>query len=110
MTPEVFNEVWFTPARKWWNLKLLAYEDVGVLTVREKSLEFFGRNTTLTIEGIQRVVYGRHGRDFINDWVIIDYFDGAKLNTACFADASQIGWGGVVGGTRRILDAVSKIG
>jgi hypothetical protein len=39
----------------------------------------------------------------VNNWVKIDY---QKGKTAFFADGSWLGWGGILGGTRKILDAV----
>ena len=109
MACEVFNEVWFTPKRKLLSMKLLAYDDKGVLTVHERSIDFRGRTTTLTIEDIRGISFGKHGRDFVNDWVKVEFFDGATLQTACFADGSQIGWGGVLGGTKRMFEAMSRI-
>lgn len=40
-------------------------------------------------------------------WVAITYRDDARdMQTACFADASGVGWGGIWGGTREIYAAV----
>jgi hypothetical protein len=107
--PTEFNNVWFTPRRNWWNLKLLAYDDKGTLTINGDSLEFRGGGGLLMMNDIRNVSLGKHGRDFVNDWVIVNYLNGQIPLTACFADGNNLGWGGALGGTRQIFDAIKKI-
>jgi len=109
--PQSFSEVWYFPrAKKWYDLNLLAFDDVGVLTVSENGLEFKGKKHTLEISAIRSVSYGMYGRDFINHWVKVEYGDYPSLSVALFADGSALGWGGVLGGgTKRIYEAVKGI-
>ena len=87
-------------------MNLLAMRDSGTLVVKDDSLEFTGKKETVYITDIQRISYGKQGRDFVNNWVKIDYQNG---KTACFADGSWLGWGGIFGGTKKILDAVCHL-
>lgn len=109
--PTQFTQVWYFPrAKKWYDLNLLAYEDIGVLTVLDNNtLEFRGRRCGVSITNIRRVSYGMYGRDFINHWVKVDYGDGAKPAVALFADGDAVGWSGVLGGTKRIFDVVKVL-
>lgn len=108
--PHVFNEVWYFPrAKKWYDLNLLAFHDIGVLTVLDGALEFKGNKGTVLISNIRRVSYGMYGRDFINHWVKVEYGDLPSSSTALFADGSVLGWGGVAGGTRKIFDVVKGL-
>ena len=99
-----FHNVWFLPEKSTWRRwNLFAYEDIGILTVGDKHLEFVGRRHHISITSINELKFGAQGRDFINNWVHID--SGHK--TVFFADG---GWWGFRGhlahGTRRILRAV----
>lgn len=107
MVDQVFDIVWYLPREnRWRDLNLLAYRDTGKLTVSENSLQFNGSKETVVINNIQRVTIGKQGRDFINNWVRIEYGDTSDPSVAFFADGSMLGWGGIFGGTKRILEAV----
>jgi len=101
MAIHTFENVWYSPRKRWYDWHLLAYRDVGRLTIEEKSLEFQGRRQTLLVETVLCVSYGKQGRDFVNNWVIVDYRDGVSTSTALFADGNMAGWSGVLGGTKR---------
>ena len=108
--PQLFNEVWYFPrAKKWYGLNLLAFDDVGALTVLDNGLEFSGKKGAVLISNIRRVSYGKYGRDFINHLVKVEYGDGTSLSTALFADGSSLGWGGVLGGTKQIYEVVKNL-
>jgi len=109
MTIHTFDNVWYSPRKRWYDLHLLAYRDVGRLTIEEKSLEFQGPRQTLLVETVLCVSYGKQGRDFVNNWVIVDYRDGVSTSTALFADGNMAGWSGVLGGTKRIFDAARRL-
>ena len=109
MADATFDKVWFLPRERRWGELNLAYEDIGRLTVRADSLEFQGRKGTLVITHIRRVSCGKQGRDFINDWVKVEYGDGPSPSIAFFADGAGMGWSGVLGGTRKILEAVESL-
>jgi hypothetical protein len=110
MATHTFYDVWYRPdERRLVNLSLLAYTDKGKLIVGEESLEFQGKKARIIITGVRRISYVTQGNDFINKWVKIEYGDSPKISTAFFADGSELGWGGVFGGSKRILDAVQHL-
>jgi hypothetical protein len=86
---------------------LLAMEDTGQLVVGERGLVFYGHKGPLIVADVERIKYCRQGWGFSYRWVRIDYGPGW---TAFFVDGSKLGYGGIFGGTRRILQAVSHLG
>jgi hypothetical protein len=58
------------------------------------------------VTDIERISLGRSGKDLINAWVIIEY-DGGR--TAQFADGRNLGWSGMLGGTRKLMRAIENI-
>ena len=107
MATVTFRNVWYLPAEnRWRGLNMLAMRDAGTLVVNEDSLEFNGKKEKVRITGVKRISYGKQGRDFVNNWVKIEYQDG---NTAFFADGSLLGWGGILGGTKKILNAIHHL-
>jgi hypothetical protein len=52
---QTFDNVWYSPRKRWYDLHLLAYRDVGRLTIGDKSIEFQGRRQKLVLESIRRV-------------------------------------------------------
>jgi len=110
MPSQTFETVWYLPdENRWRDMNLLAFRDVGKLIVRDDSLEFQGKKEKVVITHVRRISFGKQGRDFVNNWVKIEYGDGPVFSTAFFADGSWLGWGGIFGGTRRILDAVQRL-
>ncbi len=110
MATRTFGAVWYLPdENRWRDMNPLAFRDVGRLIVGEDSLEFRSKSGTLVIANVHRVSYGKQGRDFVNNWVKIEYGDPSSPSTAFFADGSWLGWGGIFGGTKRILDAVQHL-
>jgi hypothetical protein len=111
--PELqFENVWYRPDEsRWRDMDFVAYRDAGRLVVRADSLEFYGKAAgVLRVAGVRGVSIVKQGRDFINDWVRIEYGEAAATPaTAFFADGSWLGWGGVLGGTRRIYEAVRHL-
>ncbi len=100
-----FSTVWYLPDENRW-LDPLAFDDVGSLTVTEDAAIFTGKKAEVRIANVSRISYCKQGRDFINNWVKIEY-DNGKL--AFFADGSWLGFGGMHGGTKKILDAVRHL-
>jgi hypothetical protein len=110
MVAQVFDKVWYLPhENKWRDLNVLAYRDAGKLTVYADSMEFKGKRKTVIIKNVHSVSYGKQGRDFVNNWVRVEYGDSAAPSVAYFADGSMHGWGGIFGGTKRILEAVRRL-
>ncbi len=109
MAAQVFDIVWYRPnENRWRDLNLLAYWDIGKLTVGGNSIQFNGGKENVVINNIQRVTFGKQGRDFISNWVKIEYGDSSNPSVAFFADGRMLGWGGIFGGTKRILEAVTQ--
>lgn len=110
MEPQTFDKVWYLSGDSIWRVfRLLAYQDVGKLTVSDSQIEFKSSRRTIQIDRIRRVSYGKQGRDFVNNWVKIEYDQGGSSHKAFFADGGSLGWDGVFGGTRRILEAAQKL-
>lgn len=107
------QEVWFLPSENTWkDLHLLAWKDKGVLEFFPEGLTFTGTTDTLTIKNIETVRYGRQGRDFINNWVRIEYRinkGDTTLQEAFFADGRCFGWSGIFGGTRNLFKRIQRI-
>jgi hypothetical protein len=110
MPTAVLSHVWYLPSEnRWRDLNILAFRDSGDLIIGDDSLEFQGSKERVVISGIRHVSIGKQGRDFVSDWVKVEYGDPASPSTAFFADGSWLGWGGVFGGTRRLLAAVQSV-
>ena len=100
----VFPSVWYLPdENRWSQLNPLAMRDRGQLVVSYAEATFTGGNSQVAIRNVTRVSYGKQGRDFLNNWVRVDFGAG---ETAFFMDGTALGWGGLLGGTKRILDAM----
>ena len=110
MTPDaIFPVAWFLDSENTWgDFHVLAYDDLGTLTVGDGELEFRGSKMATTIRHITRIALVRQGRDFINHWVKIDYVEGEVPATVYLADGSSRGWGGILGGTRRMYGAIEE--
>lgn len=107
MARRIFPSVWFLPEEnRWRDMNLLAMRDSGRLVVENASLVFEGKKDRVDISDVQRISFGKRGRDFVNNWVKIEYGEG---RTAFFADGRWLGWAGIFGGTRAILDAVCHL-
>jgi hypothetical protein len=110
MEPLVFDRAYYLSRENtWWRFRLLAYEDVGKLTISENSIVFQSTKRAVAIDRIQQVSYGKQGRDFVNNWVKIEYLDGDRPALAFFADGGSLGWSGVAGGTAKLFEAVKRI-
>jgi len=110
MATQTFDNVWYLPdENRWRDMNLLAFKDAGKLIVGEDSLEFRGKKEKVVIANVRHISYGKQGRDFVNNWVRIEYGDAPTTSTAFFADGSLLGWGGIFGGTKRILAAVQRL-
>jgi hypothetical protein len=110
MERERFSSVWFLPEENnWEDMHLKAFQDKGDLIIEEDKLRFYGGKWNITISNIKRVSYGKQGRDFVNNWVKIDYLDNGTPKKAFFASGAGLGWGGILGGTQKILNAVENM-
>ena len=99
--------------RTWGNLfsegKILAFDDIGTLTVDRNYLEFEGKKYHFSITKVRLIKFGRFGRDFANKWVRIEYFtddDDKKTEYAYFADGNFGGWSGFIGGNDALYEKI----
>lgn len=107
---QIFDGVWYLSGDSIWRIfRLLAYQDIGKLAVSDSRLEFKSNQRTIVIDHIRSVSYGKQGRDFVNNWVKIEYEVGGSCHRAFFADGGSHGWDGVLGGTGRILKAIKRL-
>jgi hypothetical protein len=105
-----FQQVWYLPAEnEWGDMNILACKDQGTLIVKASSVEFYGSKAKLVISKLRAVTMGKQGRDFVNDWVKVEYDSGMLFSTAFFADGGWLGWRGMFGGTRKIFEAIRQI-
>jgi hypothetical protein len=88
---------------------LLAYDEVGKLAVSDTQIVFQSGTRTIVIDQIRQVSYGKQGRDFINDWVKVEYIIGGAPQIAFFADGGSLGWDGVRGGTAKLFQAMKRL-
>ena len=110
MAIETFTRVWFLPdENRWRDGNFLAFRAIGTLTVERDRLEFQTKTEKVIIAAVKRVTFGKQGRDWVNNWVKVEYGNDTAISTAFFADGSWLGWGGIFGGTRRILTAVERL-
>jgi hypothetical protein len=110
MATRTFDSVWFLSGEnRWRDMNLLAFRDAGRLVVGEDSLQFHGKREKVVITSVKGISYGKQGRDFVNNWVRIEYGDAPATSIAFFADGSLLGWGGVFGGTKRLLAAIQHL-
>jgi hypothetical protein len=86
-------------------MNLLAFRDTATLIIERCSVQFTGKKNSVHIMAVERVSFGKQGRDFVNNWGKIEYDHG---KTAFFADGGLLGWGGIFGGTRKIFAAVQE--
>lgn len=109
--PVQFEKIWYLPSENTWkDLNLLAMRDSGTLAIDEKSLGFKGKSTKININNIKSVSYGKQGRDFVNNWVRVEYVnDKGQVSQAFFADGRFIGWSGIFGGTKKIYQLIKPL-
>lgn len=105
------NGVWYLPsANKLKDLNLLAMKDTGSLILENGEIIFKGNKfQQVSIKNIQSISYGKQGRDFVNNWVKIIYStEEGENKVAYFADGRLLGWSGIFGGTKSIMDKIQK--
>lgn len=104
---QTFDNIWYLPSENTWkDFQLLAYRDIGTLTLDAESITFVGLGNMIRITDIEEVTYGKQGRDFINNWVRVRSKNG---DTGFFADGGWLGWRGILGGTTKVFKAVKDL-
>jgi hypothetical protein len=102
-----YRSVWYRckPKRLW---TLFAPQGVGTLRVSRSYIYYSGRGQSvlIPISDISRISMGKQGTDFINKWVKVEYGRG---KIAYFADGRFLGWRGIFGGTRALLDRLTGL-
>lgn len=103
---KIFKKVWYrSKENKWTNLSPITMQDSGKLLLIKNKIEYEGNFNHITInyKNITSINLRQTGKDFVNYWVVIEYFDDdKKLKKAFFADGRKMGWSGVNGGTEQM--------
>lgn len=102
-----FKNVWLRSSEANWG-SLRAYEDVGTLTIEKGSLEFAGKKLNVSISHIRSVSRKRIGRDFINNWIHVQYEADGEIRNAYLVDGGLMGWSGIIGGNSRIFQGIQR--
>jgi hypothetical protein len=108
MKSTFFPNVWYRSAPRWGrHFTLVSFQDRGALLLAGGEIAFIGRRkiVKIPVESIDHLGYVRLRGDWVNKWVKIAYDGGSA---AYFTDGSLLGWRGILGGSRRILETVSK--
>ncbi|MGY4535647.1 hypothetical protein ACVW0P_000041 [Mucilaginibacter sp. UYNi724] len=103
--------VWFLPSKNTWkDFQVMAMKDIGTLCFYADGITFEGGETNIKIKTIFEISYGKQGRDFINKWVKIKYYNHLdELSEAYFADGNNRGWSGILGGTKKMYNLVKNL-
>lgn len=104
---QTFYNVWYR-FDEWSGREIPVFKDSGRLTVYSNSLEFLGKETVV-IEHCKRISFGKQGKDFVNNWVKVEYGNDSMPQTAFFADGNWMGYGGVFGGAKKIFTALQHL-
>jgi len=104
------NSVWYLPSKNTWkDSNMMAMKDIGTLVFEDKTLIFKGKKDDVQINSILSISYGKQGRDFVNNWVQIEYqTENDEIKTAFFADGGMIGWSGIFGGTKKLMNKIES--
>ncbi len=106
MAEKEFKNVWYLSRELTWDdMSFFPYKRSATIRIKGGCIEVICGDELVKIYDINQVSMGKQGRDFVNDWVRIDYGD---EKTAYFADGSALGWGGIFGGTSRIFNAIKE--
>ena len=93
----------------WKELQPMAMKDIGILKISTGCVIFSGHDYNLVINDILTISYGKQGRDFINNWVKLEYYNkNNELTEAYFADGNNRGWSGIFGGTKKIYNILKE--
>jgi hypothetical protein len=102
----ILQNAWYLPSENTWkDFQMMAMKDIGILTINTNEITFKGSTSNLLINQLHSISYGKQGRDFINNWVKIEYYDSRnELQQAYFADGNSRGWAGIFGGTKKLYN------
>ncbi|NHA04496.1 hypothetical protein G7092_11845 [Mucilaginibacter sp. HC2] len=105
------NNVWYLSSENTRQKKqVMAMDDIGILNISPGILSFRGTKTEIVITEIISISYGKQGRDFINNWVKVEYYgSNGELSRAYFADGNNRGWSGIFGGTKNIFKLLKEV-
>ncbi len=85
-------------------------KDTGSLFLENGEVIFKGNKyKQVSIKNIESISYGKQGRDFVNNWVKLIYAtEEGERKVAYFADGKLLGWSGIFGGTKSIMNKIQK--
>lgn len=107
---EKATSIWYLPSENTWkDFDIMAMKDIGTLIFESEELVFKGDKYEVSIKEVLSIFYGKQGRDFINNWIKIEYkSENGEIKTAFFADGEMMGWIGIFGGTKRLLKKIKN--
>ena len=107
---KTFKKTWLTHDAPRASLK--PKRSVGTLRIDAHGLSFESSKETLTIprERLEQRGFGKSGSDFVNNWVKVGYLDETGTPREIYLnDGRFLGWGGVLGGAKKIDAAVQAV-
>jgi hypothetical protein len=107
---KTFKKTWLTHDAPKASLK--PKRSVGTLRIDAHGLSFESRTESWTIstERLKQRGFGKSGSDFVNKWVKVGYVDeSGKSRDIYLNDGRFLGWGGVLGGAKKIDAAVQEV-
>ena len=82
--------------------------NLGKLVVDDYMIKFKSSKSNITINKIEEISIGLKGDDLINGWIEIKYINNEKVESIYFADWKLFAYSGILGGTARIAEHISK--
>ena len=105
---QVFRSVWLLrePRALSQLFVSLAFDDTGSAMIFPERLEFHGKKQRVVLSNILSVRPGRYGADLMNEWLRIQCANGT---TTYLKEGSFVGWGALLGGNGRLLQALKHL-
>lgn len=108
--PRTFESIWYRSKPVTESTKADPFiRERGRLVVEGDAIRFEGRQNSVVMRDIEAVEYGVHG-SMTNPSVHVRYREGDEERSAWLTDGGLGGYSGMFGGTRRLAQALGRIG
>ena len=104
----VFETVWYREPDHRFRPSQAAWDDVGLLRIRDGGAVYAGRANTVRMDRIVAVRSDWVQGDRLGRWILVTYVRGGEERLARLHDGRALGWRGKFGGNRRILAALEQ--
>jgi hypothetical protein len=104
-----FDPVWYLEGAPETRVAVMTSRFTGRLSVSSTGAVFESRQHRVRIAKIHSVTIGPAGADTFNSWVRVVHGDADNPSSAYFAGAAFLGWGGLLGGTKKIYAALKAL-